>query len=347
MKVLLLLSGYPGNINSVNDTSNLKYSQVDFEPFYKGLNYLRNLLRNHETKVICSIWDNIGSEKVIKCYKPELLSSHNQKEFQNDFNKKYKNLERNRVLDRANWFNSFNLKDELFVPTSRYASQLFIRQEVCKTAVKFLKNSNFSPKLIIISRFDISTRGGLDVRNPIEISNNLEKLFSINTKHPFIVIPEFNQLNLGYPDMWFYLNKNTLLKMQKLYDVYINSIFEKDSLYMNYLTNGWPSSEFFDFKNKYDLRQFSNITLTSKNILKKMKYPSWESNNIHMYYKYFISLHEKPFQIYFSNKYRSFCAMFKFLEYKFLIRSLINDFASLIKNKIILILKKLQSLFLF
>ena len=55
-------------------------------------------------------------------------------------------------------------------------------------------------------------------------------------------MPEFNQLNLGYPDMWYYLNKTALLRMQNLYEVYINSIFQENGSYMNFLKNGWPSS---------------------------------------------------------------------------------------------------------
>ena len=83
MKVLLLLSGYPGNINSVKDTSNLNYNQVNFDPFYKGFRYLNNLLSHHQTKVICSIWDDIGKKEVIDLYKPQVIKSYDQKEFQN------------------------------------------------------------------------------------------------------------------------------------------------------------------------------------------------------------------------------------------------------------------------
>ena len=83
-------------------------------------------------------------------------------------------------------------------------------KEVCRVALKYLKNNEFNPEIIILSRFDIATRGGVPVRNPIEIGKNLYSIFERNKKNGFIVIPECNQLNLGYPDMWYYLNKKLL-----------------------------------------------------------------------------------------------------------------------------------------
>lgn len=343
MNMLLLLSGYPGNINSIKDTKNLNYNQINFDCFYFGFNYFKKLLKNHKTKVICSIWDNIGLNEVRDLYKPEICSTHNQEDFQKDFENQFKNLEKYRILRREKWFRNYNLKDGSFVPTSRYASQLFIRQEVCRSALKYLKSSEFNPEIIILSRFDIASRGGVPIRNPIEIENNLYSIFERNTKNGFIVIPEFNQLNLGYPDMWYYLNKKALLKMQNLYEVYINSIFQENGSYLNYLQNGWPSSEWFDLKDKYDPRQFSNLTLTGKKIIKNMRYPSWESPNIHMFYKYFISLQGDPLKIYFSKTYLSYLSMFKLLGYKFSIISSINEFIIFLKIKTKIVLKKLKN----
>jgi len=344
MKILLLLSGYPGNINSVKDTSNISYKQVNFDRFYKGFNYFKKLLKGYETKVICSIWDNIGSKEVNNLYKPEILSNYDQKKFQNNFNNQFKNLENYRVNERQKWFITSNTKDESFVPTSRYASQLFIRQEVCKKAFNYIQESKFRPNIIILSRFDIGTRGGIPIRNPLEINTKISTLFEINQKNPFIVIPECNQLNLGYPDMWFYLNKEALLKMQKLYDVYIGEIFKKDSLYINYLTNGWPSSQWFNLKNKYDSRQFSNLVLSKKYTKKLMRYPIWESPNIHMFYKYFISLYDKPLKIYFSKKNQAYIAMFKYLGYKFSIYSALKEIINSLKIRIKIYFKNLYNI---
>ena len=347
MKILLLLLGYPGNTNSIKDTKNLSYSQINFDRFYFGFNYFEKLLKNHTTKVICSIWDNIGLKEVRNVYKPEICSTYNQKEFQKEFEAKFKYLEKYRISKRKKWYKNLNIKDGSFVPTSRYASQLFIRQEVCRNALNYLKSSKFNPEIIILSRFDIATRGGVPIRNPISIGNDLCSIFEANKKNGFIVIPECNQLNLGYPDMWYYLNKKALVKMQNLYEVYINSIFEENGSYLNYLKNGWPSSEWFDLKDNNDPRQFSNLTLTGKKIKKKMKYPSWESPNIHMYYKYFFSLQGDPLKIYFSKTYLAYLSMFKLLEFKFSFISSINELIILLKMQTKIILKKLQNFYNF
>jgi len=347
MKILLLLSGYPGNINSLKDTLNLNYNQINFDRFYFGFNYFKNLLKNHNTKVICSIWDNIGLKEIKNAYKPEICSTHNQNDFQKNFEDRFKNFEKYRILRRKKWFRNLNLKDGSFVPTSRYASQLFIRQEVCRVALKYLNNNEFNPEIIILSRFDIATRGGVPVRNPIEIGNNLYSIFERNKKNGFIVIPEFNQLNLGYPDMWYYLNKKALVKMQNLYEVYINSIFQEKGTYLKYLKNGWPTSQWFDLKDIYDPRQFSNLTLTGKKIIKKMKYPSWESPNIHMFYKYFLSLQGDPIKIYFSKTYLAYLSMFKLLGFKFSFIASINELIIFLKMQTKITLKKLQNFYNF
>ena len=111
MKILLLLSGYPGNINSLKDTINLNYNQINFDRFYFGFNYFKNLLKNHNTKVICSIWDNIGLKEIKNAYKPEICSTHNQNDFQKNFEDRFKNFEKYRILRRKKWFRNLNLKD--------------------------------------------------------------------------------------------------------------------------------------------------------------------------------------------------------------------------------------------
>ena len=347
MKILLLLSGYPGNINAIKDTKNMSNDQVNFDRFYTGFDYFQNLLKNHKTKVICSIWDNIGKKEVENLYKPEICSTYKQKDFQNNFEKEFKNLEKNRVLQREKWFSNLGLKDRFFVPTSRYASQLFIRQAVCREALSYLKNSEFNPDIIILSRFDIATRGGVPIRNPIDIGNHLFSIFKSNQKNGFIVIPEFNQLNLGYPDMWYYFNKITLLKMENLYEVYINSIFQKNGSYINYLTNGWPYSEWFDLEDIYDYRQFSNLQITRKKVERKMKYPFWESPNIHMYYKYFFTLYKEPLNIHFTKSYQAYLSMFKFLGYKFFISASIYELINYLKINTKILIKRFLKIFIY
>ena len=334
MKILLLLSGYPGNINSIKNTLDLDKEDVNLEKLYKGFQYYEKLLSGFDVRVICSIWDNIGIEEIKNLYNPVICKNYNQKKFQNNFEKLYKFKERDRVLERVKWFEKVNSRDETFVPTSRYGSQLFIRQEVCRHAIKYINEQLYNPNLIILSRFDIASRGGLAIRNPIEIGDDIFNLFKKNYKNKFIIIPQCNQLNLGYPDMWFYLNKNALFQMQDLYKVYVNSVFNNESPYMKYIINGWPSSEWFDFRKKYDKRQFSNVILKRKKNLRLMKYFEWESPNIHMYYKYFISLREKPMKIYFSKRYLSYLSLLKSSGIKYSLFAITNSCINYMKSKL-------------
>lgn len=334
MKILLLLSGYPGNVNSLRNTVNLNKEEVNLEKFYKGFQYYEKLLSNFKTKVICSIWDNVGIEEIKNFYNPVICKNYNQKKFQDNFYKSYQFQEKYIVEERIKWFKKVNLKDELFVPTSRYASQLFIRQQVCRNALNYIKDQSYNPDIVILSRFDIASRGGLAIRNPIEIGDDILNLFKKNYKNKFIIIPQCNQLNLGYPDMWFYLNKNALFEMKDLYKVYLNSIYNNGSSYIKYLVNGWPSSEWFDLKDKYDKRQFSNVILKRKKNLKLMKYFEWESPNVHMYYKYFISIRDKPLKIHFSKIYLSYFSMLKFSGLRFSFFAIIFSIFNYLKSKL-------------
>ena len=63
----------------------MNYNQINFDRFYFGFNYFKNLLKNHNTKVICSIWDNIGLKEIKNAYKPGICSTHNQNDFQKNF----------------------------------------------------------------------------------------------------------------------------------------------------------------------------------------------------------------------------------------------------------------------
>ena len=57
--------------------------------------------------------------------------------------------------------------------------------------------------------------------------------------------------NLGYPDMWYYLNKKHC-KNADLYEVYIIQ-FRRKWFLLELSKNGWPSSEWFDLKDNNDL----------------------------------------------------------------------------------------------
>ena len=102
--------------------------------------------------------------------------------------------------------------------------------------------------------------------------------------------------------MWFYMNKKGLYSLDNIFDEYINAITSKDNTYKKLLTNGWPESEYFNYYDIGDKRQFSNIIFNKKKTVKPMKYEEWELPNIHTFHKYFLYLREEKFKIKFISK---------------------------------------------
>ena len=64
--------------------------------------------------------------------------------------------------------------------------------------------------------------------------------------------------------MWFYMNIRGLFEFNTIYDEYENSLKGVDNKYLKLLTEGWPDSEWFDYANISDKRQFSNLILNNQ-----------------------------------------------------------------------------------
>ena len=309
MKVLLLLSGYtckrvPWGLG--DDGTPRKEAMSDF---FKGSKYLKNLLKSHEYKTICGLWDEIGIEEVKRTYKPEIYISSSQEKFQEQLKPIFGDYESKRIKKRDAWFKRKNIKNNLVSSASRSASQLYSRQIVIRKAIEFIDKTYFDPDMIILTRYDISCRGGAYIRNPVRINQSIFDFISSEKNYPRVILPLFNQLNAGMPDMWFYLNLKALYKMQFIYDEYIKVITSNDSNYKRLLTEGWPFSEYFDLANTNDPRQFSNIIITNKKSNKLMKYHDWELPNIHAFLKYYLLLKDDKFKLKFISRFQSLFSM--------------------------------------
>ena len=97
MKVLLLLSGYtckrvPWGLGDKGTPE-----KENMSDFFEGSNYLKKLLKNHELKTICSLWDDIGIDEVKATYNPEICISSSQKEFQDQLKIIFGDYEENRI----------------------------------------------------------------------------------------------------------------------------------------------------------------------------------------------------------------------------------------------------------
>ena len=316
MKVLLLLSGYAFKTTSWEKGSSQVSDKDLMLDFYQGTKYIKKLLKKNDLKVICTLWDGIGIEKVKEIYNPEICISLDQNSFQKKLNTVLGDFEKQRMINRDEWFKKRNKENNLVIPISRTASQLYARQNVIRNALDFLQNSNYEPDIIFLTRFDIGSRGGVFVRNPSFINKAIYSFLKSDKNAPKIFLPLHNQLNMGFPDMWFYMNLKALENMKYIYDEYVSCIMSQNSTYKDLLSNGWPDSEFYPFQDLYDKRQFSNITYSGKRTKNLMKYEQWEASNIHIFYKYYLLLSQKKFQIKFIDRKTSIFSMLLFSDLK-------------------------------
>ena len=310
-KILLLLSGYTCKRIPWGDGDTGTPIPNEMSDFWDANKYLKKLLKNYQVTTICTLWDNLGIDEVKKAYSPKLCLSYNQKKFQKKIRKDFRDYEKERIKRRNKWMKVNNSNNDLNISSERFASQLFCRQMVCKKAIKYIKSSSYDPEMIILTRYDISSRGGIFIRNPAIISKSIQTFLSCN-KQPRIVLPSFNQLNAGFPDMWFYMNKKGLFSLDNIYDEYVKAITSEDTSYKQLLTNGWPNSESFNYCDIGDKRQFTNIVLTKKKPVKLMKYEEWELPNIHTFHKYFLSLRAVKFKIKYISRGNSILSMLLF-----------------------------------
>ncbi len=342
MQILLLLSGYtckriPWGQGDIG-TPNLN----DMEDFFEGGNYLKKLLKNHNVITICSLWDNIGLKEVKEFYNPEICFSSSQEQFQENLRQILGHYEEERIKKRNDWFQRKKIKNNLVSSSARVASQLYSRQMVAKKAIEFINSSSYKPDIVIITRFDISCRGGAFIRNPSRVNSSILNFLSKEEDIPKVVLPLFNQLNAGLPDMWFYLNLKALFQMQFIYDEYLKIITSANSEYKKLLTNGWPFSEFYNLEDTNDFRQFSNVLISRKKPNLLMKYKDWELPNIHAFLKYYMLLRQPKFELKFISRFESLISIFLFSNLKKSLVLTMVEILSGLKSKSIYFIKKIQ-----
>tara|TARA_B100000212_G_scaffold230753_1_gene175394 strand:+ start:6301 stop:7344 length:1044 start_codon:yes stop_codon:yes gene_type:complete len=340
MRILLLLSGYTCKRVPWGFGDKGTPEKNNMSDFFDGSNYLKKLLINHEVKTICGLWNDIGLEEVNTIYNPEICISSSQEELQEKLKLIFGDYESKRIKKRDAWLKKKNIKNNLVSSSFRIASQLYSRQIVIKEAIEFINKTSYNPDIIILTRYDISCRGGAYIRNPVRISPSIYKFLNSENSFPKVILPLFNQLNAGMPDMWFYLNTKALYKMRFIYDEYINVITSKDSKYKKLLTEGWPFSEYFDLLDTNDIRQFSNILVTNKKNYRLMQYHDWELPNIHAFLKYFFLLNETDFKLKFISRKKSILSMFLFANYKNILLLGFKELFSGIKSKFIYMFRK-------
>lgn len=263
-KIALCLHGYFGTISTKNDSTSLI-----------GFKHLREtLLNNNNVDIFFHTWD-FEKEKIIqKLYNPKKYITEKQKDFsiecsQNNIDQRF--IDKNFDRDNTIYLNA---------TFERILSFYYSRCKSLELVFEYEKENNILYDWIITTRFDISARGGNDV-NRLKFNSNLD-----NNK---IYSSFWNQLNIGYADMWFFSNSDNMKIYSKIYFDALKD-FSKNSEYQNKLVSGWIDSNYFNIEDFNDPRQFTNEVLKNKqfrsNIL--MKFPLWRASDSHLHHKWFM-----------------------------------------------------------
>ena len=288
MKILCILTGLAIDDKKWDDP--LFSKDQALENVKKGKIHLNHVLSNNDVDYYCHVWGNRSCEFIVENYNPKVLICEDQISFQTSCYSQY--------------FDSFCSMPPIRSPSvpknlpfkindsweyfSRIYSQLHSRSYISKYLLDLNNSSRICLSdydLIILTRYDISSRGGFNISNipNVNLISNLNEL----QESEFLIFPTFNQLNDGYPDMWYLSNSHYFLNnISKQSSLWVKSILT-DSEYFFLRENGWPLSEIFDINNPNDQRQFSNKQI-NKNISssKTMKYPRYHNLNVHAFIKY-------------------------------------------------------------
>ncbi len=290
-KVLVLLSGYPCARSPWGNSQNHGTPDLSsFETFYAGAEYLKKLLKDHSVDYICTTWDDVGEELICDTYEPLIYQSYSQDIFRSQVNEVLYSYEVERMRCRTEYYRQHGIENDLVVSSIRFASQLQSRCNAARLALDLIFRTANSYDAILLTRYDISSRGGFLVRHPTFLKECDFSFLASSVDEPKFILPSFGQLNSGFPDMWFYMNLAGLRHYSLILDNYISDITSSSSEYFRLMTKGWPFSREFLLHSIFDYRQYSNEILRLNSKSRLMKYPAWEVSNLHAYHKYYLSL---------------------------------------------------------
>lgn len=295
VRCLALLSGYPcsGAMNG------------DFSAFRIGAKHLHERLKDFKTDFICATWDGVGEAEIRKAFKPIRFYSQDQRQFQDSIDPLIRNF-------KARLHDQKQIEELRYGPQSsgyeldRYLSPLFLRGYIINRALEEIAGGRLPEyDFYVLSRFDISTRGCEDVRYLKPASQEVLS-FLLNGDHGErrVVMPEFPQLNEGYPDMWFYFNHAGLKRYKEIYNEYAMDVTDNRSRYCSLMRIGWPDSQAFSHENLADTGRFSNIEIhgSRRGGVQLATYKDFHMTNVHSYHKYFFSLSNTPYSRMFAGR---------------------------------------------
>jgi hypothetical protein len=297
MRLLCILSGLA---ISEDKWDNPYFSREQaLQDILQGKNHLNKIFEGHQVEFYCHVWGNKSSEFISNNYNPMTLICENQENFQEFIRECY--YQKFVSMPKMNYpgytpNSIFNI-DESWAYFSRIYSQLHSRSVIAHYLLDShperidLNNYDF----IILTRYDISSRGGIHV-SQIPTINAISKIDKTHNNKA-LYLPTFNQLNDGYPDMWFISNNSYFLKNISNQKILWRDSILSESEYFYLREEGWPLSEAFDLQNIRDIRQYSNKQINKGALNNRlMKYPRSHNLNIHAFVKYSFWIDSSLFQ---------------------------------------------------
>lgn len=259
MKIALCLHGYFGTLSTNNSVS-----------AYEGYNHINErLLKGNNVDVFFHNWQPEMKENIKNLYNVKNFISEQQINFleickRNNISQEYADL-------------NFNRPQTIYLNATfeRILSFYYSRVQAIKLALQDGSEYDW----IVTSRFDISQRGGFQV-NQLKFDKTLDNKYFYTTY--------WDQMNVGYGDMWFFSNYKNMETYSKIYEQALID-FQPRSEYENNITKGWFDSNYFNIYDFNDPRQFTNEILKNENEKSKnlMTFPRWRMPDSHLHHKWF------------------------------------------------------------
>ena len=258
MRTALCLHGYFGTL-----------STGDFTTAAGGYNHIKERIlskvENVDTFIHC--WQPQFKEKIESLYNP--IESIYEEQINFD------DICKDNGVDQGYIDEGFDREQTFYINAvaTRILSFYYSRCQALKLAV------HDEYDWIITTRFDISQRGGAEV-NQIR--------FSPTASRNYLYTTHWNQINQGYGDMWFYGNSDIMKEYSTIYECALND-FKPRSAYETMVVCGIPDSQFFNWYDVNDYRQFSNELLKPEKQRSEslMHLPRWRMSDSHLHHKWF------------------------------------------------------------
>lgn len=257
MKIALSLFGYYDTQSTGQSKGLVSYHKID--TFFKGI--------QHDTYIHC--WQPQHKDLLSQLYSPIVIET----EQQIDFSK----VAESHGIDQA-WFDvGFNRGPDNYGRATVFNSLSFFYTR--SRALQLIKN---------IEEYDLVFTMRLDVGNVGPDEVNFPHTFKFDSPTDKIYTPFWNQINVGYGDMWTILGGSKAKTLSNIYNRVVEYL-KPSSDYVKLMTTGWPMSERHIF-NAYDPAQFTNVQLSGRTP-PLMSYPRWYCINNHSLYKMFFIEH--------------------------------------------------------